>query len=316
MEKQTKAELIKKKISETKNTISKKVEIKKNKKMTKPIVTSRILFVSVLDKILLVSLLLILIGNVLSLFKGMPFKFFIISIILLVITYFIVNWFYKCAIKTMLCLTSTQVYREIYYPFFRSETSIPLEKITKVDTFDLFWIFRVIVIHQYNHLPLIFWTWNNHEFKDKLDDLIIKNDENIENEFKNRNIISRASIKWLKWVAAGIVTLIIIHYIFTFITSLFSIERRISGTYGYEATSFKLNKDKTCDLSNLKNSDDMEVTDCKWTYYDSLNKVEIEYDYKYKSWGSRWYNSSSSMDLEYNKSEKTLIFGNTIYTKK
>lgn len=316
MEKQTKVEQIKKKISETKENISKKVEIKKKKEVTKPIVTSRILFVSVLDKILLVSLLLILVGNVLSLFRGMPFNWFIYSMISLVITYLILNWFYKCAIRTMLCLTNTQVYREMYYPFFRAETSIPLEKITKVDALDFFWIFRVIIIHQYNHLPLFFWTWNNHEFKDKLDELIIKNDESVENEFKNRNIISRASLKWLKWFGIALATLIIIYYVFTFISGLFSIERKISGTYGYEDVSFKLNKNGSCDLSNLKDSDDMRITECTWEYYDETNIVEVEYDYEYKSWGSRWYDSSSSIDFEYNKDAKTLTIGNTVYTKK
>ena len=88
--------------------------------------------------------------------------------------YLLLNWFYKCAAKTMLCLTKNEVYKEIYIPFKRTESSIPLNKITKVTTHEVFWIFRTIVIHQYGKLPVIFFTWNNQEFKELLNKILQK----------------------------------------------------------------------------------------------------------------------------------------------
>lgn len=133
-------------------------------KKEKALVTSRVLFVSILDKIYLLSLAIIFVSmtysNLSTYYGSYPFwekmsnQLFIF--IFLVILYFIFNWFYKCAIKTMLCVTKKEVYGEIYFPFIKIEKNIPLNKITKVSTYNYFWIFRVLVIYQYNKLPLIF----------------------------------------------------------------------------------------------------------------------------------------------------------------
>ena len=144
----------------------------KESKKQKALVTSRVLFISVLDKIYLVLLGLIFLGGTISIFKGnissLSYSFWgkvgkeLIFLVILFLIYLLMNWFYKCAVKTMLCLTENEVYKEAYVPFKRAETSIPLNKITSVSTINFFWIFRSIIIHQYHQFPLVFMTWNNH----------------------------------------------------------------------------------------------------------------------------------------------------------
>ena len=140
-------------------------------KKIKPIVTSRLLFISALDKIYLVILGLTLLSLTIINFSGRissPYYNFwgrvgieVIILIGLFILYLFLNWFYKCAVKTVLCLTEKQVYKEKYIPFKRTETSIPLNRITKVSTHTAFWIFRVIIIHQYHQFPMFFFPWNH-----------------------------------------------------------------------------------------------------------------------------------------------------------
>ncbi len=307
---------LKEKVKSTKEKISSKVAISEDTStIVKPLVTCRILFVSALDKIYLVILLLQLVGIVLSLLRGMPFTMFLASLVGLVIEYLLLNWFYKCAIKTMLCVTDKEVYKESYIPFKRTETSIPLNKITKVTTIDIIWIFRLVIIHQYNHIPMFFWTWNSHEFKDVLSKKIGCETTKVENEFKTRGIISKKSLNWLKWVAIVLVAIIILYYVWTGIASLFSPARKVPGTYVNDTYSFVLNRNNTCDLSNMDS--DVEVTKCEWEYDEDYNEVEIDYDYKYKySWSSTYYEDSSSFTFDYDKDAKTLTYAGTVYTKK
>ena len=45
-------------------------------------------------------------------------------VIFTAILYLFLNWLYKCAAKTMLCLTNNEVYLEMHAPFVKNETSI------------------------------------------------------------------------------------------------------------------------------------------------------------------------------------------------
>lgn len=293
----------------------------KEVKQIKALVTSRLLFISVLDKIYLVVLLLMLVlltynnfaGDISSVSYGFWSRvgYEIIILISMVICYFIFNWFYKCAGKTMLCLTENEVYKETYVPFKRTETSIPLNKITAVTTHNVFWIFRLIIIHQYSKLPMIFFTWNNQEFKDKLNELIIQDKEKIENEYEDKNIISKDKYKYLKYLGitlAGVICLVGIVRFFNFV---FSPEKKVAGTYTYNSNEIILNKDGNCVIDDIVD----DVTDCSWSYNKDSKEVNVDYEYSYYSY---YYGSSTRHDnlyLEYDSSKKTLKYENTVYTK-
>ena len=129
--------------------------MEKERKEKEALVSARILFYSVLDKIYLVLFALYF---VLGLFQGILVKnrtvggvleYYILFLVGAVIAGLLFNWFYKCAIKTMLCITEDEFYKEAYAPLKRSEMSIPLSKVTSVTTFNFFWIFRSIIIFQY-----------------------------------------------------------------------------------------------------------------------------------------------------------------------
>ena len=266
-------------------------EILKNEnKKSKALVTSRVLFISVLDKIYLIFLFLMFVGLTSYNFSGnissISYGFWnrigleIIIIVGTFIIYLLMNWFYKCAIKTMLCLTNNEVYKETYIPFKRSESSIPLNKITKVTTCNIFWIFRSIIIHQYHQLPIIFFTWNNQEFKDKLNELITGDKDSIENQYEDKNLIQKEYYKYLKYIGialAGIIVLIGIVKMFSYI---FSFERKVVGTYTNIDNQIVLNKDGNCEIGDLISS----VVDCKWTYDKKSQKVEIIYEYNRYYW--------------------------------
>lgn len=299
---------LKEKLNEKKEEISKKVSLKKDVKTEKALVTSRILFVSVLDKIYLVTLVCYLVFALTMLNFGVGA--FFVGLISLVVLYFILNWFYKCSIKTMLCLTNKRVYMEYYAPFFYRETSIPVNRITKVDTIDVFWIFRVIIIHQYNHLPLVFPTWNNHQFKDKLDEMITTENTKVENEFKSRNILSKSSLKWLKWVGIVVAVIAVISIFVGLIKSLNNPEKKVAGSYtaGDYSISFDYdsNSDNQCDIDSLTDYLDRDkIVGCTWYLDEEYNEVVVEYEYEYKLFYST-YTSERTVRFDWDKSEKTL----------
>lgn len=286
-------------------------------KKEKALVTSRVLFVSILDKIYLLSLAIIFVSmtysNLSTYYGSYPFwekmsnQLFIF--IFLVILYFIFNWFYKCAIKTMLCVTKKEVYGEIYFPFIKIEKNIPLNKITKVSTYNYFWIFRALVIYQYNKLPLIFFTWNNKEFKNKLRELIIEADEEIENEFENKNLISRNNIKYIGIILGILTGLTVIIGLYNYISDPI---KRIPGTYSYEDKNIILNKDGSCNIDDIVDS----YHNCTWEYNKSLESLSIEYDYSYFSYyANKYITSSRSLDVDYVLKDKTLIYDDNTYKK-
>ncbi len=295
-----------------------KVEIVKEDKKQKALFTSRVLFISALDKIYLVALALLFIvltynnfaGSITSLNYGFWARVGhqILIMIILFIVYLFMNWLYRCAAKTMLCVTENEIYGETYYPFQRHELSIPLNKVTGISTHNFFWIFRVLVIHQYGKFPTVFWTWTNQEFKDIADGLITKQKEKVENEYETRNIIQTSQYKYLIFVGAGLVGLIVFLGIIRFFGFMFSPERNMSGTYENGNKRIVLNKDGYCNIDSVVSDD---VTACSWEYDSDLKRVEIEYTYKGYYYGS--YNSS--MSLTFDSSEKTLSTYSDTYKK-
>ena len=303
------------KVEETKEV----VEEKKDTKKIKPLVTSRILFISVLDKIYLVVLLLMFIGLTIANFKGglssMSYGYWsrvgheIVIIISMVIYYFILNWFYRCAAKTMLCITENEVYKEHYVPFKRTEMSIPLNKITSITTINFFWIFRSLIIFQYHHLPLVYFTWNNQEFKDKFNELVTNRKEKVENTFEEKNILSFVNPKYITYFCIGVVAVIAFIGVLRFFGYVFSPEKKVPGTYVNGNNEVVLNKDGSCNVDFLKD----KVTACSWEYRDEAKQVVVTYDYEY----SYWYYKDTSTDYKYFNYEKgKLVLDGDTYLKK
>lgn len=313
-----KASKVKAKVENVAEKIKEKIEDKNVRKKTKPLVVSRVLFISALDKIYMVMLLIMLFGATYGVFAGdissLNYGFWkrlleeIGIIIGMIIIYLIFNWFYKCAAKTMLCLTENEVYKEAYWPFKRSETSIPLNKITGITTYNLFWIFRTIIIHQYGKLPIIFMTWNNQEFKNKLTELITTEKNDIENEYENRNIINKNSMKHLKWIGYILIGLIVLIGFIRIINYVFNPERKLAGTYNNSDKSIVLHKNGICNIDDLKS----KVESCNWYYDEEYSKVRINYEYY--GWSS-YYTLTGDLSLEFNKDDKTLTYNNQTFKK-
>lgn len=290
----------------------------KKEKDAKILVTSRVLFISVLDKIYLVLLAIIFLCSTYANFSGnisdINYGFWarvgseILILIGLFILYLFMNWLYKCASKTMLCVTEHEVYKEAYIPFKDTKLTIPLEKITAVSTIKLFWIFRSVIIHQYGRMPLVFWTWNNSEFKEKVEELIVKDDKKIKNVYESRNLINRDKYKIIAYIGVALVAVILLLGIVRFFCYTFRAEKKIAGTYAYNEEKVVLNKNGTCEVDDVVNRD---VKECNWSYDKDNNEVEVTYTYSYYS----SYNISSKMIFEYDKNAKTISYYGAVYTK-
>lgn len=281
-------------------------------------VTCRVLFISVLDKLMLLVLAILFIGltcdnfagNIASL--GYGFWYRVLEefgiIIGIVIAYFFYNWIYRCAAKTMMCVTDGQIYYEKYVPFYRWEGTIPLDKVTNIISFKFFWIFRAVIIFQYMHLPKVFWTWNAQEFKDKVEELMTKSKTKVKNQYESRNIINKPQYKYL--ILAGVILFVVIFFlgIVRFFAFVFTNERNVYGVYQNGSEVFTLKKDGTCtiDLNNVKS------VKCNWEYNPETTQVTFKYSYE-----SRFYGSSSEsqayMYATYDKN--TLIYNNREFKK-
>ncbi len=293
-----------------------------NGKKRKALVTSRILFISALDKIYLVILLLTFVfltwGNFAGDVSDLNYGFWarvgtqIVIIIGMVIYYFLLNWFYKCAAKTMICVTENEVYKEEYVPFKRSETSIPLNKITGVSTFNFFWIFRFLIIHQYGKLPIVFPTWTNQIFKDKLNELVTTEKEKVENEFEDKNIIGKDKFKYLKYLGIALVAIIGLIGIVRFFNYVFSAEAKISGTYTYQDKEITLNKDGTCEAYNVIDEDTL---DCSWTYDKEDSEISVRLEYSEYSRYYGYYTDYDYVHMLYDSKNKTLTDNDKVYKK-
>ncbi len=302
----------KKEILEKVSTLNKK-EPEEEKKTKKPLVTSRVLFISVLDKIYLIILILFFIKGTCNIFNGdigsLNYHFFLrvgeelIFILITALIYLILNWIYKCAVKTILCVTEKEVYKESYFPFKRTETTVPLEKITKVTTINLFYIFRTVIIHQYQAFPIIFMTWNNQEFKDKVKELITNDKSKIENEYENKNILTKSMYKYVGYAGVGLAIIILLLGIIRLFNYITNEEKNIPGTYTSKRYEITINEDGTCKLKNIVNN----ARNCEWVYNKDTKEVVINYYY--------YYYSRDSITLEYNKKEKSLKYKETTLTK-
>lgn len=279
---------------------------KKDRKTIKPLVTCRVLFISVLDKILFVIIALLFVGSTWANFSGNLSSisygywqrvFSEIGILIgLTIYYLLMNWFYKCAAKTMLCITEKEIYIEKYIPFKRTEKSIPLEKVTSVTTINLFWIFRTLIIFQYHQLPTIFPTWNNQLLKDKFDELVNKRTEDVENEFEDKNILSFLKPGFIKKFFIGLGCVVLIIGVFRFFGYMFSPTKSVPGTYTNGEAVIKLEKDGTCDVTAIR-----ESKNCKWQLSDDEKTVYVAYEYD-----SSWFGTlSSNLSFEYEKNKLT-----------
>lgn len=311
-----------KKESVKKEKVEKKVQEKQEEKKQKSLITSRVLFISVLDKIYLVIIGLYFLVGTFRIFNGdisnLNYGFWarvgyeIVFLIVLFIVYLFMNWFYRCAAKTMLSLTKNEVYKEHYVPFKRKETSIPLNKITAVSTINLFWIFRCVIIHQYHRFPVVFFTWTNQEFKDKLNELLTTEKEHVENEFESRNIITKEMYKFVGYVGMALAAIIVLLGIVRFFTYIFNGERKMAGTYSYENNKIILNKNGSCSIEGLIES----VTDCAWNYNSNEKEVNINYEYEYSYYYSRYSSKNKgNITLKYNKDDKSLEYRDMKLTK-
>ena len=278
-------------------------------------VTCRILFISILDKLMLIALCLEFViatyGNFRGDMSSLTYGFWsrvageIGILIGLAITYFFMNWLYKCAAKTMLCVADGEIYYEKYIPFVRWEGTIPLNKVTAVQSYKFLWIFRAVVIFQYMHLPKIFWTWNAQQFKDKVEELVTKNDYKVKNQFESRNIINKNQYKYLAIVGGLLVAIIVFLGVVRFFSYMFSDERNLQGNYVNGRESIILNKDGTCSIR----LDNINSVKCDWKYNSDLKEVSFQYTYESKFYGSTsqyegyMYASYAKKTLNYNGTE-------------
>lgn len=304
-----------------KKPIEKVEEVKEetNEEVIKPLITSRVLFISVLDKIYLIILILMFLGLTINNFHGnigsIGYGFWHrvgLEIVILIVTflmYLLLNWFYRCAVKTVLCLTKNEVYKEKYVPFLRTEVSIPLNKITGISTHKYFWIFRCVVIHQYHRFPMVFFTWTNQEFKDKLNELITTDDKKIENKYEAKNMINRDKYMYVLYALGVIAAIIFLLGVIRFFAYTFNTERKIAGTYTYQSKKIALNNDGTCEIEDLVS----RVTKCNWSY--DKEKKEVKLEYSYKDGYYYYYENSAILNIAYDKSDKSLNIKGDIYKK-
>ena len=314
---------------------SKKVENKENKKETtkevkievkndnkvKPLVTCRVLFITVLDKILFGILTLMFLLLTFKNFGGRisspSYSYFgnlkseIVIMIIVFIQYLLLNWIYKCATKTFLCITENEIYKEQYVPFRDTKTTIPLDKVTSVSTINLFWIIRFVVIFQYHHLPKVFATWNNKEFKEKYEELVNNRTKEIENIYESKNIISFVNKNILKYAGYAFLGLLLFIGIIRLFFVVFNPNRAIPGTYVNNGNEIILSKNGKCDITSLQSNS----KNCTWSFNDETNIVTLDYQIESTSYWSKQpvvYNNR----IAYSYEKNTLKYNDTIYTKK
>ena len=288
--------------------------MEKERKQKKALVTSRVLFYTVLDKIyVLLFAFTFIYGLIFGLVNknksiGGVLGYYALFIIEMVLIALLLNWIYKCVTKTMLCITEDEVYKEAYAPLKRSEMSIPLNKITSVTTFNFLWIFRSIIIFQYHQLPVVFFTWTNQEFKDKFDELVNKRKEEIVNEYEDKNMISFIDKKHYPIIGAVLGGLVVLFLIIAIIMSFMDPAAKVAGTYANDSGEVKLGKDKSCSVPGVEN-----MTKCSRSYDDTSNIVTVNYSYEVKYLSVA---KETDRTLTYTYSDKTLTNGSKVYTRK
>lgn len=286
-------------------------EVKKVGKKSYPdrrdnILICRLLFSSFFDKILW---LLLIVGFVLTtfyVFRGNVFHGFygfwsrvlrecgVLTIFAFL--YFVCNYLYHCVIRTMLCVTKNQVYLERYYPFYRKETSIPLSHITGVSTANFFAIFRSVIIHRYHQVPIVFFTWNNRKFKNKVMELLGENGT-ISNYYDDTGLLSSRYSVFMRWFVAIFCMILIILGCIHFFGYFFSKERSLTGTYQYQKKSIVLKGNGSCIL-NINTHTQKAI--CTWSV---LSDEEIVLEV-----------NNGEIKVPYH--ENALLYGGAKYQKK
>lgn len=282
--------------------------------------TCRVLFYTVFDKIFLLILFLGFIACTYLNFRGDVFSgtygyfrriFYELGIIFSFgILSFIFNWIYNCLVKTMLCVTPEMIYKEAYFPFWRKEVTIPLRHVTSVSTVNFLWIFRSVIIHQYHHLPMIFFTWNNERFKNRVDELMGTN-TSITNAYQDRGIFQRRDLPIIKWMFILLVMFLLVLGIVHLFGYLFSTERSISGTYENGNQYIKLKVNKTCDIKVNRIRD---LLTCTWEYDEDHQTIEIQYEYTKNNYFGNEYNKKDTMIVGYK--DKVITYNSNEYQKK
>lgn len=285
----------------------------------KTLVECRVLFITLLDKIFILILILTLIITTINNFYGdfssIGYGFWervlreLFFIGIMYIVYLFLNWIYKCLLKTMLCVTNEEIYKEIYLPFYKSEKSIPLNKVTSISTHNYFFIFRCVAIHQYNKFPMIFFTWDNKIFKNKVNELLTSRKKDIENIYEDRNIITKDKYKYTFYFSIIIIAIIIIFGIIRLICYIAGEERKIIGSYINEKNKIVLKKDGKCNIDDIIK----KVTDCDWTYNKNDKEIIINYEYKSTYFYGKY---NDSMKLKYNSNKKTIQYEEVKYKLK
>ena len=284
------------------------------------LVTCRVLFYSVLDKIFLLFLVLgfLLVtylnykGNIFSASYGfwMRTLYQLLYLILFAVIGAFVNWIYQCIVKTMLCVTKHSIYKECYFPFFRREISIPIEHVTAVSTINFLWIFRCVIVYQYRHFPMVFFTWNNQKFKNKVDELL-GNEQSIYNGYNNKNLFQPKYVPIIQWIVIILAMILLVLGIVHFFAFVFSTEKKLSGTYLKGNQKIVLNVNGSCDLrmSRIKN-----LKSCKWTVDADDNSIAIQYEFSKDNYYGETYNTKENIKVAYK--DDTLIYNGIEYSKK
>ncbi len=282
--------------------------------------TCRLLFSSLVDKILLILLLLAFIyftyiifkGSLLAASYGFWFRFLkeIGLLFCLLIAYIICNWLYICIIKSSLTVTKDGVYKEFYFPFYKKEDFIPLEHITSVSLINFIWIFRGVFIHRYNHIPVFFPTWNNQKFKDRLIE-VMGNNSSINNSNNNKSLLQEGHLPVLQWITILFIFIIFVLGMIHFFGYMFSNERKLSGTYSKGTQKITLKANGTCELriSKIKN-----IRKCTWTINREDKTIDINYEYMKNNYYGEAYKTTGSSTVKYDN--KSIQYDGIDFNKK
>ncbi|MBR6136947.1 MAG: hypothetical protein IKQ06_02185 [Bacilli bacterium] len=284
------------------------------------IITCRLLFSSFMDKIFLLLLLVGFIiltfinfkGNLFSINYGfwMRVLYELLLIVLFVILSFICNWLYKCIINTTLSLTRGAIYIERYLPFWKKTTSIPLRHVVSISTINFLWIFRGVIIRQYNHLPIVFYTWNNEKFKTRVDEMIGYDHNNIVHS-QNKSMFQKEFLPILEWFMIILIMIIIVLGIAHLFGYIFSNERQMAGSYIKGNQKIVLNMDGTCDLRlpGIK-----EVKTCEWKYNKNDTLIVVKYEFSKNDYYGKEYETKDKIMVGYKND--ALIYNGIEYLKK
>ena len=286
----------------------------------KKLLTCRLLFSSVMDKVFIILLILGFLfvtflnfkGSIFSAAYGFWFRFLreLGIVLLFIIISFLCDWLYKCYIKSTLCVTPHSVYRECYLPFWRRETTIPLQHITAISTINILWVFRCVIIYQYRHFPLIFFTWNNQVFKDKVDELLEHAPVGY-NGASHKTIFRRKYAPIVQWILVLVSFVIIVLGIIHFFSYIFSTEKKISGTYLKGNQKIQLKVNGTCSLRLARITD---LKGCKWKYDAEQHTIDIRFEYSKKNYFGDTYHNKDTITLGYK--DNVLIYNGVEYKKK